>query len=56
MQDADAGEILRHFHAHKKPTALLCHGPIVVAAKDVVWAKLEALRDGAAIASRRLWR
>lgn len=31
MQDADAGEILRHFHAHKKPTALLCHGPIVVA-------------------------
>lgn len=32
MQDADAGEILRHFHTQKKPTALLCHGPIVTAA------------------------
>ena len=29
MQDSDAGEILRHFHAAGKPTALLCHGPIV---------------------------
>ncbi len=29
MQDPDAGEILRHFHAAEKPTALLCHGPIV---------------------------
>jgi putative intracellular protease/amidase len=28
MQDADLGEILRHFHAHSKPTAFLCHGPI----------------------------
>jgi putative intracellular protease/amidase len=32
MQDSDAGEILRHFHTRGKPTALLCHGPIVVAA------------------------
>ena len=32
MQDPDAGEILRHFHMGGKPTALLCHGPIVVAA------------------------
>jgi putative intracellular protease/amidase len=32
MQDADAGEILRHFHTKGKPTALLCHGPIVTAA------------------------
>lgn len=32
MQDASAGEILRHFHEKGKPTALLCHGPIVVAA------------------------
>jgi len=32
MQDPDAGEILRHFHAQRKPTALLCHGPIVLAA------------------------
>lgn len=28
MQDAELGEILRHFHAHRKPTAYLCHGPI----------------------------
>ncbi|MBY5313516.1 type 1 glutamine amidotransferase domain-containing protein [Rhizobium leguminosarum] len=28
MQDADLGEILRHFHSRQKPTALLCHGPI----------------------------
>lgn len=32
MQDRDAGAILRHFHAAAKPTALLCHGPVVVAA------------------------
>lgn len=31
MQDADLGEILRHFHEKAKPTALLCHGPIAVA-------------------------
>jgi putative intracellular protease/amidase len=28
MQDAELGEILRYFHALKKPTAFLCHGPI----------------------------
>ena len=28
MQDQEIGEILRHFHAHSKPTAMLCHGPI----------------------------
>jgi putative intracellular protease/amidase len=32
MQDADMGEILRHFHEEGKPTALLCHGPIAVTA------------------------
>lgn len=32
MQDAEMGEILRHFHEAAKPTALLCHGPIAVAA------------------------
>lgn len=32
MQDADAGTILRHFHAAGKPTALLCHGPVAVLA------------------------
>ena len=30
MQDAELGEILRHFHQQAKPTALLCHGPIAV--------------------------
>jgi putative intracellular protease/amidase len=28
MQDAELGEILRYFHAERKPTAFLCHGPI----------------------------
>jgi len=32
MQDAQVGEILRHFHQAAKPTALLCHGPIALAA------------------------
>jgi putative intracellular protease/amidase len=32
MQDPDLGEVLRHFHAKSKPTALLCHGPIAVTA------------------------
>ena len=32
MQDAEVGEILRHFHTHKKPTAFLCHGPIAAIA------------------------
>ena len=32
MQDPALGEILRHCHERSKPTALLCHGPIAVAA------------------------
>jgi putative intracellular protease/amidase len=32
MQDPEVGEILRHFHDRKKPTAFLCHGPIVAVA------------------------
>jgi putative intracellular protease/amidase len=32
MQDPEVGEILRHFHAQKKPTAFLCHGPIATVA------------------------
>jgi putative intracellular protease/amidase len=32
MQDPDVGEILRYFHVHQKPTALLCHGPIAIVA------------------------
>ncbi|MFS2135656.1 type 1 glutamine amidotransferase domain-containing protein [Duganella sp. Dugasp56] len=35
MQDPDAGEVLRHFHAHNKPTAAICHGPMgILAALD----------------------
>jgi putative intracellular protease/amidase len=32
MQDPDLGEILRHAHSAGKTTALLCHGPIAIAA------------------------
>ena len=32
MQSPELGEILRFFHEHGKPTALLCHGPIAVIA------------------------
>ena len=32
MQDTDLGEILRYFHTHAKPTALLCHGPVAITA------------------------
>jgi putative intracellular protease/amidase len=32
MQDPELGEILRHFHDRKKPTAFLCHGPMAAAA------------------------
>lgn len=47
MQDRDAGTILRHFHATAKPTALLCHGPVVVvAALDDALAFRKALEEG----------
>ncbi|MET1057362.1 MAG: type 1 glutamine amidotransferase domain-containing protein [Pedobacter sp.] len=32
MQDAELGEIFRHFHSTAKPTALLCHGPVAITA------------------------
>lgn len=32
MQDPEFGEIARHFHDHKKPSAFLCHGPIATVA------------------------
>lgn len=32
MQDPEVGVILNHFHEAGKPTALLCHGPIALAA------------------------
>ena len=47
MQDPDLGEVLRHFHTQKKPTALLCHGPIaVVAALPKAREFREALVEG----------
>ena len=38
MQSPQLGEILRYFHAHQKPTAFICHGPV---------AMLSALPDAA---------
>src|SRR5262249_38964825 len=38
MQDPEVGGILRHFHSQKKPTAFLCHGPIVMIAA-MPWAR-----------------
>ena len=32
MQDPETGAILRHFHEAGRPTALLCHGPVALAA------------------------
>lgn len=32
MDDSDVGTILRHAHAHAKPTAALCHGPVALVA------------------------
>ena len=32
MQDSEVGEILRHFHAHKKPRVFLCHGLVAMIA------------------------
>lgn len=47
MQDRDAGTILRHFHAAAKPTALLCHDPVVVvSALDDAPAFRKALMEG----------
>jgi putative intracellular protease/amidase len=47
MQDPDLGEVLRHFHAESKTTALLCHGPIAAtAAMPKAAAFRQALVDG----------
>jgi putative intracellular protease/amidase len=32
MFDRDVGEILHYFHGRKKPTAMICHGPIATVA------------------------
>jgi putative intracellular protease/amidase len=47
MQDADLGEVLRHFHEESKITALLCHAPIAaVAAMPRAQAFRQAMVDG----------
>lgn len=47
MQDTDAGEVLRHFHAKNKPTAAICHGPIsILAALDQPREFRKALIEG----------
>jgi putative intracellular protease/amidase len=47
MQDTDAGEVLRHFHANNKPTGAICHGPIsILAALDKPREFRKALIDG----------
>lgn len=32
MQDPDARDVLKHFHAYNKPTAAICHGPMGILA------------------------
>ncbi|MBI4403127.1 MAG: DJ-1/PfpI family protein [Deltaproteobacteria bacterium] len=46
-KDPDLGHILRYFHSHKKPTALICHGPIaLLAALQTPEKFIEALQKG----------
>jgi putative intracellular protease/amidase len=55
MQDEEAGEIFRHFHAASKPTALLCHGPIaIVSALPEAASFRAALVAGDAVRARDL--
>jgi putative intracellular protease/amidase len=59
MQDAQVGTILRHFHESAKPTALLCHGPVALAAARpgaiAFRAALLAGDTAAAIEAAREW-
>ena len=55
MQDADAGEVLRYFHAHNKPTAAICHGPMgILASLDNAREFRAALVDGDKVKARGL--
>jgi putative intracellular protease/amidase len=57
MQNAEVGEILRHFHDRKKPTAFLCHGPMAsVAAMPQAAAFRAALIAGDTAKARELAR
>lgn len=35
ISDANLGQILRHFHQHDKPTAMICHGPAATLAAQL---------------------
>ncbi len=55
MQDADAGEVLRYFHAHNKPTAAICHGPMgILASLENAREFRAALIDGDKVKAREL--
>ncbi|ARP82954.1 type 1 glutamine amidotransferase domain-containing protein [Bordetella genomosp. 8] len=55
MQDPDAGEVLRYFHAHNKPTAAICHGPMgILASLDNAREFRAALIDGDKLKAREL--
>jgi putative intracellular protease/amidase len=55
MADRDLGTILRSFHANRKTTILLCHGPIaLLSAMDDPVANQAALRSGDAAKAIRL--
>ena len=55
MQDADAGEVLRYFHAHNKPTAAICHGPMgILASLDNAREFRAALIAGDKVKAREL--
>jgi len=55
MQDADAGEVLRYFHKHNKPTAAICHGPMgILASLDNAREFRAALIDGDKVKARGL--
>jgi len=55
MQDTDASEVLRYFHAHNKPTAAICHGPMgILASLDSAREFRAALIDGDKVKAREL--
>ena len=55
MQDADVGEVLRYFHAHDKPTAAICHGPMaILASLNNAREFRAALIDGDKVKAREL--
>ena len=55
MQDPDAGAVLRHFHAHNKPTAAICHGPMgILASLENAPEFRAALIDGDRVKAREL--